>query len=227
MRKAIVLLFALTCCSILSSAQQPKPAALDKWDVFGGYSYSRAYVGINESPFPLSLNGGQASGSYYFNKYVGTTVEFAGYTNDVASAAMTIHTQGYLAGPSVRFGLGHGRAPKVSFFAHQLFGATHFSFTADPSADCVSSEENCSLSTNSFTMVSGGGVDIKLKKHISIRPVQMEYFTQQIAIYDLVGEQSTAQPGARSLAENPVGPESGIKLSTNGFRYSGGVVFHF
>jgi hypothetical protein len=223
MRKAIVLLFALTCCSILSSAQQPKPAALDKWDVFGGYSYSRAYIGINESPFPLSLNGGQASGSYYFNKYVGATVEFAGYTDDVEQ--MTIHTQGYLAGPSVRFGLGHGLAPKLSFFAHQLFGSTHFSFTADPSSDCVSSEESCSYSTNSFTMVSGGGVDIKLKKHISIRPVQMEYFTQQISIIDLVGEEGTAQPGARAFEIG--NPESGVKLSTNGFRYSGGVVVHF
>ncbi|MGA3011342.1 MAG: outer membrane beta-barrel protein [Terracidiphilus sp.] len=227
MPKALVLFLALTCCSILSSAQQPKPAALDKWDVFGGYSYSRAYVGINESPFPLSLNGGQASGSYYFNKYVGATVEFAGYTDSVDSSVKTVNTQGYLAGPSVRFGLGHGRLPRVSFFAHQLFGATHFSFALDPTiTDCGPTEESCSLSTNSFTMVSGGGVDIKLRKHISIRPVQMEYFTQQISVFDLVGEEGDARPAAKSF-EIIDNPESGIKLSTNGFRYSGGVVVRF
>ena len=223
MRKALVLFFALTCCSVLSSAQQQKPAALDKWEVFGGYSYSRAYAGINESPFPLSLNGGQAAGSYYFDKHFGATVEFAGYTDDVEYR--TIHTQGYLAGPSARFGLGHGRYQRVSFSAHQLFGTTHFSFKYDPSVDCVSSEDTCSWSTNSFTMVTGGGVDKKLKKHISIRPVQMEYFTQQISIYDLESEGVDARPGARSYEDG--NPFSGIKLSTNGFRYSGGVVVHF
>lgn len=222
MRKALVLFFALTCCSILSSAQQTKPAALDKWEVFGGYSYSKVYAGINDSPFPLSLNGGQASGSYYFNKYLGATVEFAADTEDVNF--MTIHSQGYLAGPSARFGLGHGRYQRVSVSAHQLFGATHFSFTYDPSTNCVSSEDTCSWSTTSFTMVTGGGVDIKLKKHISIRPLQMEYFTQQISIYDLEGGDD-AQPKARSYEDD--NPYSGIKLSTNGFRYSGGVVVHF
>ena len=224
MRKALVLFFALACCSVLSSAQKPKPAALDKWEVFGGYSFSRAYVGIDESPFPLSLNGGQASGSYYFNKYAGATVEFAGYTDSVSP--VTIHTQGYLAGPSVRFGLGHGRAPRVSFFAHQLFGATHFSFALDPTVtDCSSPDYPCSYSTNSFTMVSGGGVDVKVKKHISIRPVQMQYFTQQISIFDLEGGVADARPGARPYEEG--NPMSGIKLSSNGFRYSGGVVVRF
>jgi hypothetical protein len=220
MRKTFVLFFALACCSILSSAQQQKPAALDKWDIFGGYSYSRAYAGINESPFPLSLNGGQASGTYYFDKHFGATVEFAGYTDDVES--MNIHTQGYLAGPSWRFGLGHGRFQRASISVDQLFGATHISIKPDSSVECVGS---CSVTTNAFTMVTGGGVDIKLKKHISIRPVQMEYFTQQISIFDIEGGVGEARPGARTYGEE--NPMSGIKLSTNGFRYSGGVVFHF
>ena len=220
MRKAIVLLFALTCCSILSSAQQPKPAALDKWDVFGGYSYSRAYVGISESPFPLSLNGGQASGSYYFTRHLGATVEFAGDTDNVES--VTVHTQGYLAGPSWRFGLGNGRFQRVSISVDQLFGATHFSIKPDSDEGCIGI---CSITTNAFTMVTGGGIDIKLKKHIWIRPAQMEYFTQQISLFDFA--EPAARPGARAITPYEAIPESGVKLSTNGFRYSAGVVFHF
>lgn len=226
MRKCIALLFVLTFGLVLSPAQQKKQSTPDKWDVFGGYSYSRAYVGIDESPFPLSLNGGQASGSYYFTKYVGATVEFAGYTDDIESIT-TLHTQGYLAGPSTRFGLGKGKYQRVSLFAHQLFGATHFSFKADPNSGCDPSEDTCSWSTNSLTMVTGGGVDIKLKKHISIRPVQMEYFTQQISIFDLIGGEPAAQPKARAIVSYDENPESGLKISSNGFRYTGGVVFHF
>ena len=61
MRKAIVLFFALICCLTFSSAQQTKPAALDKWEVFGGYSYSRAYAGINEATISISILARQLS----------------------------------------------------------------------------------------------------------------------------------------------------------------------
>ena len=74
-------------------------------------------------------------------------------------------------------------------------------------------------------MVTGGGVDFKLKKHISIRPVQMEYFTQQIALYSFMGGVAGARAAATPSLEE--GDPNSVKLSTNGFRYSGGVVFSF
>lgn len=227
MRKAIVLFLALTCCSILSSAQQPKPAALDKLDIFGGYSYSRVYF-VNEPPFPdpMSLNGGQASVTYYFMRHVGATAEFAAYTDDLSTIQGTFNTQGYLFGPSTRFGLGKGRNQRVSFFAHQLFGTTHISLKPDQSGEqCTETSAACT--TNSFTMVTGGGVDFKLKKHISIRPVQMEYFTQQIALYSFLGEGGATGVRAAATSSAEVGDPNSIKLSTNGFRYSGGVVVRF
>ena len=100
MRKVLVLFFALACCSVLSSAQKQKPAALDKLDVFGGYSYSRVYA-VNEGPFPdpMSLNGGQASVTYYFMRHVGATAEFAAYTDDLSTINGTFNTQGYLVWP--------------------------------------------------------------------------------------------------------------------------------
>jgi hypothetical protein len=222
MRKFIALFFVLTCCLAVSSAQQKKPASPDKWEVFGGYSYSRANVG--GFPFsPMSLNGGQASGSYFFLKNLGLTGEFAAYTDTVESEL--IHSQGYFFGPTGRIALGHGKYQRVSLSAHQLFGTTHFSFKPTATSDCPPSDASCSPTTNSFTMISGGGVDIKLSKHFSIRPAQMEYFTQQLKLTDLESEpEAKPRANAISLAEESVGSP---KLSTNGFRYSAGAVYHF
>jgi hypothetical protein len=216
LRKFIALFFVFTCCLVASPAQQKKSVASNKWEVFGGYSYSRAYIGgIPFSPF--SLNGGQASGSYFFNKYLGATAEFAAYTDEVTP--MTIHTQGYLFGPTGRLNV----TPRISLYAHQLFGVTHFSLSVD-GADCAKTSASCT--TNPFTMVSGGGVDIRLNKHFSIRPAQMEYFSQQISLADLVGGELAARPPSGIHANAT--PGSGTpKISGDGFRYTGGAVFRF
>jgi hypothetical protein len=213
MRKLIALFIVLTCCLAFSSAQQKKATDLSKWDVFGGYSYSRGYFA--NMPFsPMSLNGGQGAATYYFNKNLGATGEFAGYSDDVEG--LTVRTQGYLFGPTGRFGVKNQR---VSFFAQQLFGVTHFSFTADPILECTS---DCTSTTNAFTMISGGGVDIKVKKYLSLRPMQLEYFSQRLSI-DNIGIFAASRPGPVAYGR----ASSGMYLSTNGFRYSTGAVFHF
>jgi hypothetical protein len=212
MRKVLALIFVLTCCSVFSSAQQQKPGVPDKWDVFGGYSLSHGYV-ANETPFPLTLNGGQASGTYYFTRHFGATAEFAAYTDDADS--ITFHTQGYLFGPSGRFGFKNGKYQRMSFFAHQLFGVTHISLKSD-------TDTTLTETTKPFTMVSGGGMDFKLSRHISIRPLQMEYFEQQISV-DSLETPASVRTGARSFTS----PDTGLKLSTDGFRYTAGAVFHF
>jgi hypothetical protein len=52
-----------------------------------------------------------------------------------------------------------------------------------------------------FAMTAGGGIDLKVSKHFSIRPVQAEYFLTRIP--------------------------DGLNNRQNNFRYSAGVVFRF
>jgi hypothetical protein len=103
----------------------------------------------------------------------------------------------------------------MSFFAHQLFGVTHISLKSD-------TDTTLTETTKPFTMVSGGGMDFKLSRHISIRPLQMEYFEQQISV-DSLETPASVRTGARSFTS----PDTGLKLSTDGFRYTAGAVFHF
>jgi hypothetical protein len=78
-------------------------------------------------------------------------------------------------------------------------------------------------------MASGGGVDIKLNKHFSVRPLQMEYYNERISM-DSIGGLFFAipvSPGPRLLAHPYGSGSTGIKLLADGFRYTGGAVYRF
>jgi hypothetical protein len=58
----------------------------------------------------------------------------------------------------------------------------------------------------------------------------LEYFNQAINLYDLEDAFATAQPGSgpRSAAHPEAGPGNpGIYITSQGLRYSAGVVVHF
>jgi opacity protein-like surface antigen len=61
------------------------------------------------------------------------------------------------------------RHGKVTPFAQTLFGGIR---TTDGIIQ--------SGSENNFAMTAGGGVDFKVSKHVSVRPVQAEYFMTKI-----------------------------------------------
>jgi hypothetical protein len=207
MRKWIVMFFVLTFCIAVSSAQQ-------KWDVFGGYSLSRDYL-INEAPFPMTLNGAQVAATYNVNKHFGATGEFVAYRHDVDQ--VTTNIQGYLFGPTGRLGL---KNETISLFGDQLFGVSHFSFTADAGNSCVS---DCSPSLKAFTMVSGGGVDVKLNRHFSLRPVQMEYFLQRVSVDSIEALMATRR-GPVSYGQDPA---TNLYVISEGLIFSTGAVYHF
>lgn len=99
-------------------------------------------------------------------------------------------------------------------------------FTADPSADCTTI---CSITTKPFTMASGGGVDVKVSKHLWVRPLQLEYFNEQISLSSLdIGPTLVGGTGPQSAAHAYVTDLfDGIKISGYGFRYTAGADYRF
>lgn len=59
-------------------------------------------------------------------------------------------------------------------------------------------------SNTGFAMLAGGGLDIKLSKHIAFRPVEADYYLTRVS----------------SLV-------TGNTTNRNNFRYSGGIIFLF
>lgn len=71
----------------------------------------------------------------------------------------------YLLGPRVNF-----RRSKVTPFVQPLFGGVR---TTDGIAQSTGAENN-------FAMTAGGGIDFKVSRHVSVRPIEAEYFMTKI-----------------------------------------------
>jgi opacity protein-like surface antigen len=201
--KVVVSLLALLFLFGAAARAQETP----KLDVFAGYSYMRGNPSRDSGLHGFNLNGGQFSVSYNVNSWLSGVAEVNGYhvsRSDVFTCtvgncpANGTNAKGnlwtYLAGP--RFSYRH--LGRFTPFAQVLFGASH----ATP---------NVFLTTNqtSFTMAIGEGFDYRLSRHLSIRPIEVDYLLTHF------------KENVNSLNVNPSSqPQNNVRATT-------GVVFHF
>lgn len=179
---------ALLISAVAASAQE---VAVPKVEV--GLNYSWLHVNAANFDYQRTGNGGSAYFEYNVSRVLGLVADIGGYGNTRAGINDTAVT--YLFGP--RFNLRHFArwTPYLQF----LFGGAHaWSGPNDPQQ-----------TQDAFATAAGGGVDVNLTKHISIKPIQVEYVMTQF-------------DGA-----NLGGSTKGFGNHQNDIRYSGGVVFKF
>jgi hypothetical protein len=156
-------------------------------EAYGGYDYVRYNATPRETGVPLSesFNANGASGqiSYSPNTWLSLLGELSGYA--LARRELgTTHQISYLFGPRIKM-----RRGKVTPFVQVLAGRTWL-------------EDGITFgSTTVFAMTVGGGIDIGVSRHISIRPAQAEYFLTALS--------------------------DGNTNRQNNFRFSAGVVLRF
>lgn len=192
--------------------------AQDKFEVYGEYSYLR----FNPTIFGLnsrSFNGGGGGATWYFAKILGVKGELMGYgstsftktftssvtlPNGGVIPAGSYTSQGnmftYLFGPVVRIPI-----PKVTPFGEILFGGSNTNGYVNlvSSIDAAGGTISRTPTQHPFTMAIGGGLDISVSKHVSIRPGEIDYVLSRYT--------------------NPLTSTN----NQNNFRYCGGVVFKF
>jgi len=190
-RKSVVCLLAfvaLLAVSLFPSAAYAQDTP--KFDVFAGYSY------VRENPSTsgvdgFNLHGGSASIAYNVNHWLSAVADFGGYhSNNILGTGVDGTLSTYLFGPRISY----HRDSRITPFGQVLFGVAHIG---------GSNGLAFSTSNNSFAMTIGGGVDVKLSHHFSVRPAQVDYLLTRF------NEFAT---GAQSQ---------------NNLRVSTGVVFHF
>jgi opacity protein-like surface antigen len=185
-----------------------------KVEVFLGYSrfgtVSNNTVTGNRM---VGLNGGSASVAFNFNRYLGIVGDFGGYddsqlqlTGTGVNQPLVVNSSGtaytYLFGP--RFS--YRNRTRFTPFAQILAGGVHAS--AVTVNDCVGASCAVLPVQNSFAFTGGGGLDIRLTRHISIRAVQAEYMLTRF--------------------EGVVnGVSTGSSASQNDLRLSSGLLFAF
>jgi len=173
----------------------------DKAELFGGYSFERIAPGCGSnyrcgSPQAgpsTNLSGWATSITGYFYKSFGLSAQFTGdYNGSAALSYATLHRYTYQFGPAYAF-----RLRRASIFAHALVGGV------------TQSSRDQGVDYTAFLWSVGGGLDFKVRRHLSIRPVQVDYERQHVPVVDTGG------------------PASLPSISTNGLRYSAGIVFKF
>jgi opacity protein-like surface antigen len=143
-----------------------------KVQVFGGYSYFRADMGVSEN-----LNGWNGAATVSLNKWLGVTADFSGHCcgsqtigglDTFTMSKTSIHS--YTFGPTASL----RNSSKFTPFAHALFGGAHFKSTVR--FGVVSGPVSTTTVTdNVIAMNLGGGVDYKITDKFSARLVQADY----------------------------------------------------
>jgi opacity protein-like surface antigen/outer membrane protein OmpA-like peptidoglycan-associated protein len=177
-------------------------------EVFLGYSYLRAVPTLAEGNRLVWLNGGSASIALNLNRYLGIVGDFGGFNDTqlrlqgtnpavVADSSGTMYT--FLAGPRLSFRNHEGVTP----FVQALFGGIR--------ASAVTISSNCTdvgctplPAENKFAMTAGGGLDVRVHRHLAIRVIQAEYLMTKFA-----------------------DTNTGNSASQNDMRLSAGIVFRF
>ena len=161
----VVLLFGAIASAQMARAQD----LASKVELYGGYTYTRWNINSDVSGQPPSQtfngNGGGGELTYNLTNWLGALGETGGYwatsTTMPSKAGAAIP---YLFGPRASL-----RRRTVTPFAQVLAGGVVTS----------SGIEEFGWQ-NHFAMAAGGGIDVRASKHLSIRPVEAEYFMTKI-----------------------------------------------
>ncbi len=164
MRKLLLTVSFLLALPLVTLAQDAP-----KVEVFGGYSYLNPNGGDD-------LHGWNASVTGNVNKWFGIKSDFSGYYegyNTVGGAKVRVSDHFFLAGGQFTY-RGNDR---VQPFAHLMAGTVLLRSRA--TRNCALTTAGClsdvRISDSGFALVAGGGVDLKIAKHLALRLIQADY----------------------------------------------------
>jgi outer membrane immunogenic protein len=155
MRKSLILVGFILLAASSVKAQENRG-----FEISGNYQYVRFNPGGGASG--INCQGGSGSGVGYLSASIGIVGEFGACKVTGLPSGVTAHEMDYLFGPRVYFHA-HGR---VYPFVQALFGGERFSAGVTGAG---------SGSTNAFATALGGGADITLTRHLSLRALQVDY----------------------------------------------------
>jgi opacity protein-like surface antigen len=199
MQKFVITGAAVLMFTVAASAQD-----YQKMDTFLGYTFTRFNSAHNLSAF--NANGGSAQWAYNFNHWFSGVLDGGAVHNGgIHNANLNTTVTTLLAGPRVSM-----RSGRFVPYIQTLFGGAWAATSADACAGLIGCivPPNVNLrytkTISGFAMTAGGGLDVKVSKHVSIRPVQAEYLLTRL---------------------QPFGDFS--KVTQNNFRYSAGINFTY
>ncbi len=177
MHKLVVIVLA-TLITVPLAAQ-----VTNKSEVFAGYQYLH-FGGTTTGGITLNgqdFNGWNGSVTYNFSKHVGAKADVGGSYATVNG--ISNHIYSFTGGPVVSVGTEH----KANPFVEALFGVSRFGGPSIPLQGV-----NPSISRNGFTMMAGGGIDVRASKSLSLRLIQADWLYYHFSA-DSIGDPAITQ----------------------------------
>ena len=210
MRRSVIIMAALLPSALMASSTEVEP-----YESFFGFSFVR--FNPNSSILPsFNAPGGDYQFVYNVNSRVGVVADLGAVTkgelNHFGVDSTVVH---FTAGPRFKF---HGES-RFQPFAQMLFGGAYSTASTKvilpsgvagvPAAGFIVNPDlpvaaRLVVSRAGFSMLAGGGIDIKISKHVAMRPVGVDYYLVRLP-----------------------GPLTGNPQTVGNFRYSAGVNFLF
>src|SRR5262245_1940840 len=205
MKRILAVMAAVPLSALVASATDVPMA-----ETFLGYNFVRFNPNSGFIP-SFNANGGGGQFAYNFNKWISGVFDMGAVTKGTLGGLSVDSTVlNFVAGPRVYF----RNESRFTPFAHVLFGGAYSTASAQiplpggvippilDNGQAITARLNASRT--GFAMMAGGGLDIKLSKHIAFRPLGADYYLTRLP----------------SLL-------TGNTSNRNNFRYSAGVNFLF
>ena len=227
MKKHFVTFACLFLFAIHGAAQD-----IPKAEVYGGYTFFRFNASSPTNAF--TANGGIGSFQYNFNPHIGFVAELGGEHNGslTIGSSQTLHPDQtaftYLFGPRFFINKGGVVSPFFEFMVGGFHNSRSFSLSdsllphpVNPIAGVtetpLTTTTKFSSTQNAAAMLLGGGIDIRLGRKVSFRPIQVDYVPTNFSPFNIAGLGSI---NAR------LGSLNSAKWQQN-LRYSTGLAFRF
>ncbi len=168
-RQLLLVLIMLVPFAFAGGRDEPRLEA------FGGYSWVSTSL-LQDTGFVQArkgLSGWNSSISWNTTHNLGFVAEASGFLGTPSQDNSAVKTRYYslFVGPKITH---HTRSDKVEVFVHQLFGMSHATLTPNSGRP---------LTAFGYAMAAGFGMDFVVRKHMSLRPVQVDYMISQLTVH--------------------------------------------
>ena len=187
MKKIWGLLVLIGVIEAVASAQD-----YPRSELFTGFTYTRANSASNVPAF--SANGGGGQFFLNFNKWVGFGMDIGAVHNgNIGGNHLDSTFTNFLFGPRISL-----RYSRIRPYFNVLFGGIHAPTSIAVSGIPVATNLpanipgipppvpgqpvtlRASASQTAFAMTTGGGIDIKINRHLSFRPIGLDYLMTRL-----------------------------------------------
>ncbi len=167
----------LTLSAIRAEAQQPQPAFGGDGEIDLALTYTATHANHTDGT-SFWLGGGGVEMNAQFYRGLGLTASSAGMHANGNADAAALDLVTIVFGPSYTFHAGK----RISIFGDALAGEAHglnslFSYGSGP---LPSLSAGTTDSANALAFQTGGGINLRLSPHLSVRPVQVDYLRTEL-----------------------------------------------